>query len=170
MPVDYDSDEAQTVELVIAMFANAAGWQTATSAVDATGAKARIVEWDGGLDVDETEEVRNCLGNVITAAAPLLVITSTEFPAEERAQDSERRSGEFICRLYLPIDAADTAPEAGRRALNIGGAIRAQVRDQFGQSGRLMRGSISLRGPFIPDDNGSWRSALVLEFTLRWRA
>lgn len=168
-PVTYDSDEAGTLELVLAMYANSAAWQTLLGVGTAALAKARIVEWDGGFDYTEGEAVVNCLGDSITAAAPLLAITSTEFPSEERALDSERRSGEFIARFYLAKTITDTAPEHGRRALNTAGAIRAQIRDQFGTAGRLMRGSVSLRGPFLAADLGQWSSAVIVEHLLSWR-
>ncbi len=170
MTVAYSSDEAQTLELAIAMFAASTTWRSLLSAGTSALAKVRIVELDGGLDVTEAEATVNCLGQTITAVAPLLVISSLEHPAEERALASERRSGEFKARLYLAQTAGDTAPEHTRRATNTAGAIRAEIRDLFGTAGYLMRGSIDWVGPYLGDDVGQWSTSMIVEFTLRWRA
>lgn len=169
MPVPYTSDEAKTWELALAMYANSATWQALLGVATVALAKARIVEWDGGLDYTEGEAVVNCLGDPIVAVAPLLALTSIDFPTEQRALDSERRSGEFTARFYLPKTVTDTAPEHGRRALNTAGLIRAEVRDQQGVSGRLMRCEVSLRGPFLPADLSQWSSSVIVEHLLTWR-
>ncbi|MBA3685240.1 MAG: hypothetical protein H0W72_08370 [Planctomycetes bacterium] len=175
MTVDYTSDEARTIELWIAMLAGSATWKALVGAGTAATAKARILESDGGSNPELDGVATNVLGEQIEiTASPFLafaLVHADEFPAEERALNCERRTGEIRTRVYCPIVSDDTAPERFRRTRNSAGLIRSECRALFGTTGCLMRGSITLAGPWLPDDTG-WLadSALVFDLITTWRA
>jgi hypothetical protein len=171
MSVDYLSYESAVIGYAIAMVAGSAAFRGLVAADDEAGARARIVEFDGGSGDEAGDGMAIAASGVLFAMdPPFAQVASMEFPTDdEQATGWIKRQGVVMAAITIPPTAGHSAPERMRHALNVLGAIRADIDAQFGQTGKLGRGRAELEMQPLPDAAGASRGTITGIISIHWR-
>jgi hypothetical protein len=176
----YTSYEAKVVGNGVSMLAGCAAFRTLVGAADATAAKSFILESWGGDHVVNANGDGNtataCDGSTVDLSAAFGSVHCERVPAELIGVGVESRSGEVQILVELPEPPEGETPgETLRRARNLGGTIRDQLRNQLGGADAFAVASIDFDGATIADNpseaGSSWGArSIEIVLTIRFTA
>jgi hypothetical protein len=170
---DYTSFEAQAIQAAITMLSGSATFRTLVGAADAAAALASIIEHDGGSPLDNGADgiAKSCNGTAITlATAPFAILVQGEIDADaDQAYGWQRLSGKIDVWIHVPTITGLAIQERTRRAWNLSGAIREEMRAQIGSTGCLALCAITAGTMPLPDDVGAEAGGIAAHLTIDWR-
>ncbi len=170
MTVAYTSYSALAVSYGIEMLAASATFQALVGVITTAAAKSSIIESIGGLGATQDQGVTVGGGVVTVGTANFAVVHEDQFESAEIALHTFSYSGTIGVDLLMPINANDTAPEVMRRMRNQAGGIKADMEALFGQSGYLLRGTISEHSYRILDETSDFKGYATATLSINWSA
>lgn len=171
MTVTYDSYLAKVVEYAITMLAGSATFRTLVAAASPTAAKSWIVESWGGdpATAGLAGKAKAVDGTAFVAVPPFAHVHSPGMDPASAGIGVFTYTGEvFIGLLQARKLTGETPAEQFRRARNIGDAIRAEIQAQFGGTGVLAQGVVTIDGPEMPDATSADGDALLVNLVISW--
>ncbi len=144
-------------------------WQAACGAIDATAAKAFIVEDWSGTDDDTPDGIPKAVdGSTLVTTGAWAVVRCRELQTERRAAGTYGHRGTAMVSVQLPIQATDNGPETFRRARNITGLIRAEIQTLIGGPTTLQWCDIRAEEITLTDETRGHRGFILCPSILDW--
>ncbi len=165
------SYEAATLDLGIEMLAQSATFRTAAGAASPALARGFIVNGWGGDPQAAGGQGRTTMADGTSKARPACyaIVSSHEYREVQIALAEYAHSGQIQIVVVVPVTPGESAESVMVRGRNLMGAIRQEIRDQFGLAGRLLAGDLTAEGPSLPSDIGAKRQTFDFLITIDWR-
>lgn len=167
MTEPYTSYDAIAMSNAITMLAGSATFRTllgATLGASAITAKARIIEsWGGNPpQAGAARSAKATDGTSFALVPPFAHIHVPSIPSDRIAVATyEYRFDVRIVVLMPRLVGSETPAETFRRGRNVLGGIRADIEDQFGDTGCFAVGSVNTEGPELPHEASADGDSLV---------
>jgi hypothetical protein len=150
-----------------------AGSATFRALVVATEALDSIIEHDGGSPMDNGADgiAISCSGAPIAMdASPFALVVQSAITADSGiALGWQRLTGTIDVWIHVPSIAGLATQERTRRALNLAGVIREEMRAQIGTTGCLALCAFTAGTMPLPDDVGAEAGGICAHLTIEWR-
>lgn len=170
----YDSYEAKVAETTVALVAQSATFQTLVGAINATAARAFIVENEGGLqsenaDPDGKDQAIAVDGTAIDTKTAHAFVDAGEVNQEPGVVFSYRpHNGLAIVRIVIPATANDEPSWRRRRVLNTLGGIKADMVAVQGTGSYFINMGIETVITRTADDGDSRQKTEEGELLITW--
>lgn len=170
MPVTSDSYEAKVSAAVVDLVAGSAAFRTIVNAMNATAAKAFIVEdWSGvNDDVPTAGTPKASNGSTLVVTNGWATVRLLELLTEQRAFGTYGHTGSVAVAILLPTTGGDNPAEQFRRARNAQGTIRAQIQAQIGGASTLLQANVRAEEVVLLDDTDALRGHFFCPLIIDW--
>lgn len=170
MAVSASSYEAKASSAAVDLLAGSSTFQALVGAINATAAKAFIVEdYSGSADAGSGDTFLAVDGTAVDYTATWAYVRLLGTETEQRAFQTRGRSGSVLFFLNLPVDATDTPAEQFRRARNAQGDIRADMETAIGGASTFLWADFATPEVIKCDPSDDLPESFEIQIEMSWR-